>query len=1006
MEKAILKSFALHLKNQLMHGVMEKITGDEDPSIIEDIGYNLFIRLISIRFMEVNHFIGWHLNQDFNVVDFIDICTYLETKMPYIFNRTEEHVYDLLPSNMFGKHSIISYLVEGIEESYWKMDFHEDDSKKGYGIEIIGWLYQYYFSDKKNKIFSSLKKEKLTKIHIPTATQIFTPKWIVQYMVENTLGKLWLEHNGNKTVATNWKYLIQENKTYWNGTDSNLLQTKGINPEQIKILDPAMGSGHILSYAFDVLYDIYRSCNYKEEEIPLLILEKNLYGLDIDDRVSKLAMFALLMKAMKKSVGILEAHPKFNLIAIKESDEIFDEVIAYIETINIKDAKGAACKEDVLYLINTFQNAKEYGALLNINPIDYDSLERWEEIKPIIDKLYFLIHQGRIMTQEYDVVITNPPYSGLRRLNCILKQFIEAHYKDYKYDLFSVFMVKNMRYTRKNGIAGFMTPNVWQFISSYENLRKYILDHYQLVSLIQLGDEGFKDASVAISTFVIKKCKADSKTIFIKLNSEDSKDTKTVQNKIRNFDKEQYAVDQRMFHNITGNKLAFWIGEKTMEVFKGANTLGDISKPRQGMATSDNHRFVRYWYEVNAEEIYFPEKQGKDKESIWFPYNKGGGKRKWYGNNIFVVNWQHNGYEIKEYAKRLYGNYSRTIKNESFYFRKGITYTFIGRDIAPRFSPEGFIFDVAGSMIFMEDEKLYYILGLLGCKVSKHLMAFINPSLNTQVGDIKSIPIVDVLEKTIVEKIEQIVIENIKMSKMDWDAYEISWDFKKHPFISFAGSCKNIKEAYRMWEEWTYDQFYQMKRNEERLNRLFIRIYGIEGELAPEVNENEITIRKANKERDVQSFISYAIGCILGRYSLDEEGLIYGGGNFEQKFKKKDGIWYIYTKKGWVKSSIIITEKLCLNNSSCQLYIVDKFIDFLQTVFGIESLAYNLTYIASILEPMSSEPAIEIIQRYFSKQFVQEHVRIYQNKPIYLVVEDENDPEALYLIYGHRYNKN
>jgi len=354
----------------------------------------------------------------------------------------------------------------------------------------------------------------------------------------------------------------------------------------------------------------------------------------------------------------------------------------------------------------------------------------------------------------------------------------------------------------------------------------------------------------------------------------------------------------------------------------------------------------------------------------------------------------------------LYGNYSRTIKNESFYFRKGITYTFIGRDIAPRFSPEGFIFDVAGSMIFMEDEKLYYILGLLGCKVSKHLMAFINPSLNTQVGDIKSIPIVDVLEKTIVEKIEQIVIENIKMSKMDWDAYEISWDFKKHPFISFAGSCKNIKEAYRMWEEWTYDQFYQMKRNEERLNRLFIRIYGIEGELAPEVNENEITIRKANKERDVQSFISYAIGCILGRYSLDEEGLIYGGGNFEQKFKKKDGIWYIYTKKGWVKSSIIITEKLCLNNSSCQLYIVDKFIDFLQTVFGIESLAYNLTYIASILEPMSSEPAIEIIQRYFSKQFVQEHVRIYQNKPIYLVVEDENDPEALYLIYGHRYNKN
>ncbi|AOY77476.1 restriction endonuclease [Clostridium formicaceticum] len=1030
--RRIYKKYEKKQREKLISEIREK--GFEQ--VIEEVAYTWFNRFIALRFMEVNGYLpigvrvlssveegrtepdiikkalNVDLDIDRNLVcklidanDMEDLYKYLIIKqcnqlghiMPTVFEEIADYTELLLPEGLLSKTSVIRDLVVSIQE---------DDYKDQ--VEIIGWLYQYYSSEKKDKIFADLKKnKKIAKEDIPAATQLFTPKWIVRYMVENTLGRLWLTSHPDEGLKAQWKYYLEEAEQ-----DSEVqkkldeLKNPNLSPEEIRVLDPAMGSGHILVYAFDVLYSIYLKANYQEKDIPQLILEKNLYGLDIDDRAGQLTVFALMMKARSKNKRIFKEKIDLNVCAIQESNEIPKEAIEYLINSKGADIVKTVSKEDVEYLLAVFQDAKEYGAILDVKKINYAVIEhRLEELKKeeildlfqlhytqiILEKLPSLIKQAKIMSQKYDAVIANPPYSGLRKLNDQLKKYIEDNFQACKYDLFSVFFAKNIDYTKKSGFIGLMTPNVWQYISSYRNLRELIINNYQLMSLIQLADNGFKDASVSISTFVMRKEAGKYHTTFIKLDNDfdEAEEQEKVDAIAKLFSKNTHVLNTELFKSIPDNKIAFWATEQTIRTFLKGKRLEAIAKPRQGMATSDNNKFLRLWHEVDICKIQFFSKTSEDFHLKWAPYNKGGGYRKWYGNNEFIINWQNNGEEVKEYAKKLYGSYSRTIKNEKFYFQSGITYTFIGKDVGPRFTPNGFIFDVAGSMIFIEDEKLLYILGLMASKLSKYYMDILNPTINIQVGDIKNIPVI--LDKEKEENIKALVSRCIRKAQKDWDSFETSWNFKQHPLLRGSAikndfNASKIETAFKEWEDVIHKEFYQMKAYEEELNKTFIEIYGLENELTPEVKE--ITMRRRG---DIQSFISYAVGCMFGRYSLDEEGLIYAGGEFKiDRYKTfipaKDNI-------------IPIVEDDYFEDD-----IVNRFVTFVKITFGEKMLEENLDYIARLLSKKTNETSRQTIRRYFLEDFYSDHLKIYSKRPIYWLFDSGKENGFKALIYMHRYD--
>ncbi len=1035
MNKNLIKNFALNLRKQLIYGINKKSKQVEINEPVEEIAYEWYIRLITIRFMQVNKYIDCNLNNKlFNKYDFLNISNYLSEIMPEVFKKVENNMYLLLPDNICGENSIVDYLVNGIDMCYWKDELTSEEKSLNkeihnldeleYGVEIIGWLHQYFYSERKEEIFSVLKKEKLTKQNISAATQIFTPKWIVKYMVQNSLGEMWLESNFNQNLRSKWTYII-ENESEKRSIKEKLKDFKNpsLKPEEIKILDPAMGSGHILVYAFDVLYDIYYSLGYLKQEIPILILKNNLYGLDIDDKVGKLAILALLMKSRSKNKHIFKYKFNLNLVTIQESNEILTEAIDFFINVVDPNDENYIFQSDVKYLIHMFKDAKEYGALLNVKHINFDLIERGiNKVKKldklnsnynfykkiILEKIPVLIKQAKIMCRKYDIVIANPPYSGIRRLNKSLKEFVQEYYSDYKYDLFSAFIVKNMNFTKKNGFASFMTPNVWQYISSYEKLRNYIIDNYCIMSLIQLDDYEFKYASVSISTFVIRKFDLDIKSIFIKLNDINIQCAESLKNNIIQNSKNKFLINKDDFKKIPGSKIAFWFKESTIQTFENGKSLEKIGKPRQGMATSNNAKFIRYWYEVDFNKICFLNQTYYDTNYKWIPYNKGGGCRKWYGNNSFVVNWENNGREIKSLAENLYNNYTRTIKNEKFYFKQGITYTFIGKEISPRFSPNGFIFDVGGSMVFVPKDKLYYVLGLLASKVSDHYIKILNPSLNIQVGDIKSIPIIEAEDTKCLSEINSLVQKNINIAKDDWDSFETSWDFKKHPLVKYKYNCKRIEVSYKNWESYTITRFDEVKKNEKRINNIFINIYGLDKESIEDIKDKDITIRKANEIREIKSFISYAVGCMFGRYSLDEEGVVFAGGIFKNKFKFEKGICLVKSKECWKKSSIKIIENNIISikeNGYTKHNIVDCFIDFVKVVFGKETLDENLNYISSVLYRNTTKNPRKNIEKYFVNHFFSDHLKTYQNRPIYWVVNEYKGIKSEFLIYIHRHKE-
>lgn len=1056
----IFKKYEIKQREKLIQNIKEK--GFEQ--VMEEVAYTWFNRFIALRFIEVNDYlptgvrvlssvdrekkepdiIREALNVDLDIDReivyrlqdshdteglykylLIKQCNQLSEIMPTVFEGIADYTELLLPDNLLSEGSVVRDLVESIEEYDWKIELDEEEKEleeeKGeHGIEIIGWLYQYYISEKKDEVFAGLKKnKKITKENVPAATQLFTPKWIVKYMVENSLGRLWLESHSDEELKAKWKYYLEEAEQEPEVKKQlEELKDPNLSPEDIKVLDPAMGSGHILVYAFDVLYDIYLSAGYSEREIPTLILEKNLYGLDIDDRAGQLAAFALLMKARSKNRRIFRHRPEMNLCSIQESNGIPREAVDYL----VKEDENL--RKDVEYLITVFHDAKEYGSILEVKKINFDALERRiEEIRNssakdlfeyryrevILEKLPPLIQQGRIMSQKYDVVCTNPPYMGRKGMNSKLTNFVDKNFPNSKSDLFAVFIERCIKLTKDNGYTSMITIESWMFLSSFKKLRKHLLDHKTLISLIHMPYEGRGRTSLGINfgttSFVYKNNKVNkynSQFCYIRyyeINEEGIpfkfpvKNERFVSTKIDNIKK------------IPGVPLVYWLSNKEAEIFINNKNIGNYYDVILGLKTGDNEKFLRIWHEVNYERFTskcFSREEAKKSGKKWFPYNKGGNYRKWYGNLDICINWENDGEELKKQSNAAFSGIEK-------YFNPGITWTGLtsAKTSFRECISNGCIFDTnKGPMIFQKKHSIYIALGFLNSCLSERWLDCLNPTMSFQTGDIKRLPFI-IPNKEQSELIIKKVIENIKISKIDWDSFETSWDFKKHPLLTHKGNATTIEEAFNNWADFAEKQFNQLKASEEELNRIFIEIYGLQDELTPEVDDKDITIRKADRERDIKSFISYAVGCIFGRYSLDEEGLIYAGGDFKEYFRYGSGAWQIKTKDGWKKSSIGIAGDNVIpvvDDDYFEDEIVNRFIEFVKVAFGEETLEENLNYIAETLGKKSNETSRQAIRRYFLKDFYKDHVKTYKKRPIYWLFDSGKENGFKALIYMHRYD--
>jgi len=999
--------------------------------VVDEVSYTWFNRLTALRFMEVNDYLPTRtrvlssegilhgepdmmkealtldLDLDKELVYELMVnnetdelfkylikahCNDLNRYMPFMFETIEDYTAILFPDGLLTPDSFLRKMTntEVIPEDNWEK------------IEVIGWLYQYYIAEEKDRVFKAKKKYKSAEI--PYATQLFTPDWIVQYMVQNSLGKKWIEsHPEHKELQDKWEFYLEN-------PDENLEEklapyiNKDLKVEDIKCFDPAMGSGHILVYMFEVLHEIYSKSGYMEREIPRLIIENNLYGLDIDDRAYQLASFSVVMKAMQYDKRFLRTikreELKMNLAAIQETNSFTDEEIAYIA-----GADSGESYANTKAFVEQYHHAKSIGSLIKITMIDTTLLQerlvmieenpatdifQFEFREKILAQLPNLIKQTEIMSKQYDVLVTNPPYMGSGSMNKELTAYLGKYYSDSKRDLFAAFMEVD-HYLESNAFYACINQHSWMFLSSYEKLRKKVIQAKYIDSMLHLGPRAFEEIGgevVQSTAFVLRKTSIlNVKGIYLRLveeNTSNKKKEKSMYAAQNIMATNRYSFYQSNFNKIPGSPIAYWVSNKMVEIFNENQSFVDYSVPRQGMATSDNNRFLRYWSEVSTEK--FNLKLMKKNEAInsnykWFPYNKGGTFRKWFGNNDLVLNWESNGEELKEFPKSV-------IRNPDYYFKEGLTWSSLSTgSISFRFCNEGFLFDSKGPMCFAFDESdNIYLIGMLNSKVVNEFLKILAPTLDFNQGPVAKIPTIISRKKSV----EDIVLANINISMNDWNLFETSWDFLKHPLLNYP-SVK-IESAFDEWKQFAELQFNQIKSNEEELNRIFIEVYGLQEEITPEIENNEISIRKANLEREIKSFISYAIGCSFGRYSQDEDGLIYAGGEFDPSRYKtfkvdEDNILPI------------------LPGAYFEDDIVSRFIEFVRITFGEETLTENLDFVADALTRRRDETAQQTLRRYFMNDFYKDHVQIYKKHPIYWQFTSGKEKAFNCLIYMHRYDK-
>ena len=1010
--------------------------------VIEEVAYTWFNRLIAIRFMEVNDYLPSHirvlssesgklepdlvttpfdaelpftaeeeaqifqLKQD-NKLDevfrilFLKQCNALNEILPALFEKTKNYTELLLSLSVTNQDGVVYHLIHDIPED----DFNIE---RGGQVEIIGWLYQYYNTEPKAAAFA--KNGKITKEEIPAVTQLFTPDWIVRYMVENSLGRLWVEGHPDCGLKENWKYYLEE------AQQEPEVQVKlaeirkeyaALNPEDIKLIDPCMGSGHILVYAFDVLMQIYESVGYSQRDAAKSILEHNIYGLDIDDRAYQLAYFAVMMKARQYNRRILNGENTCHVYAIQESNSINRAHLKYFGA-GMDDIEKNAAKMQLEGLLDTLTDAKEYGSILNMESYNWDLLRRFVAaedtdgqismdsvgVEDTAEQLNRLIDIGETMARKYWVTCTNPPYAGTSNLSAKVNNFVKKNYPDSKADLFAVFIERCRQMTVNNGFQAMITQHSWMFLSSFEKLREKMM-LTETVNMAHLGARAFEEiGGEVVQTTAFVRCinhVTGYKGTYCRLiepTSQQGKEEMFLAGQNR------YTANQDDFAKIPGSPVAYWVSKKFYFAFEHGNLLENIAHPKKGLATTDNGRFLRLWQEISEDTFGIGFKTAKaawDSEKKWFPINKGGEYRRWYGNKEYVVNWQCDGKEMKEAIVKRYngGSYTKEIRSESRYFQNSITWSALTAGTSSfRWSDYGALFDSAGSSMFPEKD-WKYLIALLNTKVVNQILCVINPTLNYGAGSIANIPVV--FDELYSQNIEQIAEENVELSKTEWNSFEASWDFKKHPLLC---NVATISEAFTRWQKECDDRFNRLKSNEEELNRIFIDIYGLHDELTPEVEDKDVTVRKADLQRDIKSLLSYAVGCMFGRYSLDVEGLAYAGGEWDSSKYQS----YIPD----ADNVIPITDEEYLDDD-----IVSRLCAWLKAVYGADTLEENLDYIAKALGNKGSTSR-EIIRNYFLNDFFKDHCQTYSvtgsgKRPIYWLFDSGKQNGFKALVYLHRY---
>ena len=1043
--------------------------------ILEEVAYTWFNRLIAIRFMEVNDYLPSHIRVlssetgkvepdlvttpfdtelDFtpaeeenilrlktdNALDelfrllFIKQCNALNEILPALFEKTNDYTELLLNLSVVDQDGVVYHLIHDIDEN----DFNIE---KGGQVEIIGWLYQYYNTEPKNAAFA--KNGKITKDEIPAVTQLFTPDWIVRYMVQNSLGRLFIDKRKNEGVFADgrgldemtwdeaeekritaekhlaeqmeWKYYLPEaaqTKEVREQLDKIQQQSEYKDVRDIKVIDPCMGSGHILVYAFDVLMQMYEDAGYNQRDAAKSILENNLYGLDIDDRAYQLAYFAVMMKARQYNRRILNGETTCQVYAIQESNNINRTHLKYLGA-GMDDLEVNTARVQVEGLLDTLRDAKEYGSILKVESYNWELLRRFVSaadagdqvtldsagLEVTVAQLLTLIDIAETIAQKYDVVVTNPPYMAISNGDARLNEYVKKNYPDSKADLFAVFIECCSAMTEQNRYQAMITQHSWMFLSSFEKLRKKLL-RKDTINMAHLGPRAFEEIGgevVQTTSFVMRKSHvAEYKGTYCRLI-----DPPTQRGKEDMFlaGKNRYTAQQSNFSKIPGSPVAYWVSDLSFQCF-AAGLLFSYAETKQGFKTGDNERFLRLWYECSVDKESF----SGDKEKKWFPCTKGGEFRRWYGNFEYIVDWKNDGYKIKNFFDSN-GKLRSRPQNLQINFTKQLTWSSISSgNISFRQVADYFMYESKGPVLTPKID-FDLMLAYLNTKVYQYFISVVAPTLDYSEGAVLRVPYVELRNDQINQQIMGNVGECVNLSRYDWDSFETSWDFQKHPLVPLAHERQEQESSqfrssriekfgsiawhYDKWAQECEGRFNQLKANEEELNRIFIDIYGLQDELTPEVEDKDVTVRKADLQRDIKSLLSYAVGCMFGRYSLDSEGLAYAGGDWdESKYK---------TFLPDVDGIIPITDEEYLGDD-----IVTRLCSWLKIVYGEDTLEENVDFIAKALGGRGSSSR-EIIRNYFLKDFFKDHCKIYQKRPIYWLFDSGKQNGFKALIYLHRY---
>ena len=1080
---------AIKQRRQLVSAIREK-EADTDYAtayqyIMEEVAYTWFNRLIAVRFMEVNDYLPSHLRvlssesgkvepdlvttpfdaelpftaeeeariiqwkQD-NKLDelfrflFIKQCNALNEILPGLFEKTTDYTEVLLNLSVVDQEGVVYKLTHDIPEK----DFNIE---QGGQVEIIGWLYQYYNTEPKAAAFA--KNGKITKEEIPAVTQLFTPDWIVRYMVENSLGRLWVEGHPDSDLRKNWKYYLDE------APQEPEVQAKlatirkeyaALSPEDLTLIDPCMGSGHILVYAFDVLMQIYESVGYSQRDAAKSILEHNLYGLDIDDRAYQLAYFAVMMKARQYNRRILNGENTCHVHAIQESNPINRAHLKFFGA-GLSDLEKNTAKMQLEGLLDILTDAKEYGSILNVPEYNWALLRRFvggiddevqislesAGVEQTAEELQKLIDLGETMARKYWVTCTNPPYAGTSNLSANVNNFVKKNYPDSKADLFAVFIERCRAMTADNGYQAMITQHSWMFLSSFEKLREKMM-LTETVNMAHLGARAFEEiGGEVVQTTAFVRCAnhidgyKGTYCRLIEPTSQQGKEDMFLAEENR------YTANQDDFAKIPGAPVAYWVSERIFALFSG-KSLGEYYDVKAGMCTGENATFILCWPEVDytLTNICSPTKY------MYTAHNKGGEYHKWYGNRELVLKYNDNALKLME------SNAGFRHDGKEYYFKEHIGWSKITSGKSSfRYFENGFTFDSAGLGLFPKKKQdMFLTLAFLNSKVAEELIALLNPTLNVTPMVVKKLPFTDLI---VAEKAAPLTEDNIELCKEDWDSYETSWDFTTHPLVYWSkglweqtnvacmmehyygylpeASCP-LEICYLLWQGQCKERFEKLKANEEELNRIFIDIYGLQDELTPEVEEKDVTVRKADLQRDIKSLLSYAVGCMFGRYSLDVPGLVLAGQPFEEKFVhasnavtgtgvlgapgllRAPGALYLRTEDGVkqctfapdVDNVIPITDEEYLEDD-----IIARLCDWLKVVYGADTLEANLDYIAQALGNKGTTSR-EVIRNYFVNDFFKDHCQTYSvtgsgKRPIYWLFDSGKQNGFKALVYLHRY---